>query len=358
MIRHRTPLTEMRARRIAFIKPSALGDIVHSFPTIHALRQRFPEAKITWVVNRTYEPLLVGHPSIDETLAFDRQRWKNGLRKNFVGLTDLVGQLRSRRFDLVVDLQGLLRSGLMSAATGAARRVGFENAREGARFFYTDRIAMPYGFDEHAVDRYWRVADAFGVGHLAKQFFVPVQDGARAWAIEQLRDCPRPLYAMSVGSRWRTKRWPPESFATLAQRAQRQFGGTAVFLGTADESALANQVANRLDGACRDLTGKTSLPQMAAVLENVDVMIANDSGPLHLAAALGRPVVAPYTCTKVRRHGPYGAFRGAVESTVWCQGSYLKKCDRLECITELGADRLWFFLHEILQRWVYNYRSA
>jgi lipopolysaccharide heptosyltransferase I len=359
MRKHRQPpLSQVDAKRIALIKPSALGDVVHALPILNALRQRFPVAKITWVVNRAYESLLAGHAAVDETLPFDRQGLKNGLRSSITGISQFASQLRRRRFDLVIDLQGLLRSGLMTAATGASRRVGLGTAREGAHWFYTDVIPTPLAKEQHAIDRYWLVAEALGVGDLCKRFDVPVSNEARNWAERELLILPRPLLAFGVGARWITKRWPPESFTVLAQRSQKHFGGTILFIGTADETPLARQVATTLVGSWRDYSGKTTLPQLAALLERVDVMVANDTGPLHLAAALGRPCVAPYTCTQTRRHGPYGSMRGAVESAVWCQGSYVKKCDRLECMSELHPDRLWIFLHEILATWARNSRSA
>jgi ADP-heptose:LPS heptosyltransferase len=154
---------------------------------------------------------------------------------------------------------------------------------------------------------------------------------------------------LGPGSRWPTKRWPPAHFATLARRAQQAFGGTVFFVGGSDETPLAEAVRPRLEGPALDLTGRTSLPRLAALLARADVMLANDTGPLHLAAALGRPVVAPYTCTRVRLNGPFGAERGAVESEVWCAGSYIKRCRRLECMTELTPDRLWPALNEVLQ---------
>ena len=114
---------------------------------------------------------------------------------------------------------------------------------------------------------------------------------------------------------------------------------------------------SRLHGPAHDLTGRTTLPQLAALLEHADVMLANDTGPLHLAVALGRPVVAPYTCTKVRLNGPYNQGSG-VESTVWCQGSYVKRCPRMECMAELTPDRLWPLLFEVLRSWPSRSQSA
>src|SRR5262249_23756814 len=144
------------------------------------------------------------------------------------------------------------------------------------------------------------------------------------------------------GARWVTKRWPAASFATLLRRTQLSFGGTVLFVGTADDAEPTHEVAGRLPGPCRDFTGKTSLPRLVALLDRADLMVANDTGPLHLAAALGRPCVAPYTCTKTACHGPYGALPGGVETRVACAGSYLKRCPHgMICLNDLSPDRLW-----------------
>jgi ADP-heptose:LPS heptosyltransferase len=176
-----------------------------------------------------------------------------------------------------------------------------------------------------------------------------------AWAAGQLRHLPRPWLAVAPGARWETKRWPVEHFSELIRRALKHYGGSAILLGSSDEMPLTAQLAKQLN--LLNLTGATTLPQLAALLAQADVVLANDSGPLHLAAALGRPVVAPYTCTTIARHGPYGQ-RGAIETKVWCAGSYRKHCGRLECMAELTADRLWPALDEVLTRWQSRCRSA
>lgn len=354
------PLVEYPARRIALIKPSSLGDIVHSLPVLTALRHRYPLATITWIVNRAYEPLLHGHPDLDATLAFDRNAARGGMCRFLSNHARFLRACRAQQFDLVIDLQGLLRSGLITAVCGARRRVGLSDAREGARCFYTDvlHVADPTGL--HAVDRYWLVAEALGVGARPKQFRLPIQTMERVWALERLQGCPRPWLAFAVGARWMTKRWPPESFATLARKAQDRFGGTALFVGSAEDAPLSQRTSAHLTGPHVDLTGKTTLPRLTALLSVADAMVANDTGPLHLAAALGRPVVAPYTCTRARMTGPYasGPTPGVVETRVWCQGSLLKRCSRLDCMAELTPERLWPVLQGILGEWERSRRSA
>lgn len=339
------------ARRIALLKPSALGDIVHSLPVLSALRRRFPAAAITWIVNKSYEPLIAGHPDLTDTLAFDRGSFKKRIGPAVAYSLGFAAELRRRRFDLVIDLQGLLRTGLMCLATGAPRRVGFANAREGSRYAYTHRIRVPDADRIHAVDRYWRVAEALGAGEGPKLFQVPLKADALAWANTEIAGLPRPLLAVAVGARWLTKRWPPGHFAELMRRVQSRFGGTCLFVGTGDDTALTLEVTSSLRGPARDFTGKTTLPQLAALLSLADVMIANDTGPLHLAAALGRPCIAPYTCTRVALHGPYGSMGGGVETSVACRGSYLKTCNNMICMPDLTPDRLWVRLAEELDIW-------
>lgn len=346
-------------RRIAIVKPSALGDIVHALPVLTALRERFPDSHISWIVNRGFEPLLLGHPHLSATIPFDRSAYRRpgtAIRESL----RILNRLRMARFELVVDLQGLLRTGLMCAATGSPRRVGFANAREGAVRFYTECVSVPDADSIHAVDRYWRIAEYLGCRG-RKQFVVPVRESECRTIREELVSAPRPWVAVAAGAKWITKRWPPEHFASLLRRAQSEFGGTAILIGSAEDGPLSIAIATRLTGSIRDYTGRTSLPKLAALLATSDLMIANDTGPLHLAAAMGRPCVAPYTCTRTTLHGPYTVAEDrsvdrtasvGVETTVPCAGSYLKRCPRgMVCLADLTPDKLWPSVAEQLSSW-------
>ncbi len=336
-------LHNLNPRRIALIKPSALGDVVHALPVLSALRGRWPTAHITWVINRAYEPLVAGHPDLDATLAFDRGAMKRGPVTAALTALRFMRQLRQRRFDLVIDLQGLLRTGLMSWATGAARRVGFATAREGATRFYTDCVEVPDAEEIHAVDRYWRVVEALGAGGVEKKFIVPLDRRAKPQAAE------RPVVVMAMGARWMTKRWPVENFVAVARHSLSRHGGTVVFVGGNEDRELSKVTARHLPAV--DLCGRTTIPELAAVLASADVVVANDTGPLHLAAALGRPVVAPYTCTLVRKHGPYGQFHRTAAANIACHGSYLRTCDHMSCMPTLPPERIIPILDEILSTW-------
>ncbi len=360
----RHPRPDFSPRRIAFVKPSALGDVVHALPVLTALRVRFPAARITWVVNAAFEPLIRNHPDLTDTLPFDRGAFRRGVWRSARYAVGFAAELRRRRFDLVVDLQGLLRTGLMCLATGAAVRVGFAAAREGSRYAYTHKVRVPDADRLHAVDRYWRVAEFLGAGDVPKRFHVPLDPAEVAAARAELAELPRPWVAVVAGAKWVTKRWPPSHFAELLRRMRGRVGGSAVLVGAADDTALSQAVIAQagmpvpllvggtgIPACAKDLTGKTTLPRLAAVLSLADVVLGNDTGPLHLAAALGRPCAAPYTCTRVRRHGPYTSMAGGVETAVACGGSYRKTCPDMVCMSELSPDRVWPHFAEVLDAW-------
>ena len=191
-------LNDYPAQRIALIKPSALGDIAHSLPVLTALRQRYPSVHIAWVVNKSYESLLTGHPDLDETIPFDRNALRRGLGQTVLTFLRFLALLRNQRFDLAIDLQGLFRTGLMTWATGAPRRVGLSSAREGAAHSYTDCIRVPDVHNMHAVDRYLLVTQALGVTTRDVRFTVPVAAAGPAMGTRPIR-----FAAEAVADAWR-----------------------------------------------------------------------------------------------------------------------------------------------------------
>jgi lipopolysaccharide heptosyltransferase I len=339
----------LEPRTICIIKPSSLGDIAHSLPILPLLRRLFPSAKTTWVVNHAFRNILEGHSDLDQVWAY--HRGASGLSTGGVVETArLCARLRGRRFDLTIDLQGLFRSGLMTAATRAAIRVGLADAREGAAWFYTHTVDAPRR-RLHAVDRVLQVAAALGVDAPAPAFWVPVQDQDRLWAEKVLADLPCPLLIFNLGARWLTKRWPPEHFAEVARRAVARFGAGLVTVGSTEDRPLVDLFRRGLGPLpVLDLCGQTTLLQLAAVAQQSDLFLSNDTGPLHLAAAAGARVVGIYTCTDPRLTGPFGPGASVVQSCVWCAPSFLKTCARLECLAELTPDRVWPTVENALAR--------
>lgn len=342
-------LLGLEPARVCLIKPSSLGDVVHALPVLSALRRRWPRAHFTWVVNRGLRGLIDGHPDLDEVLPFDRA----AVRPNWKGLRTLSGfllDLRRRRFDVAIDLQGLLRSGVMAGATGAPVRIGLAEAREGAPRFYTHRIATTTTA-VHIVDRMLRVAEAVGADIDAPTSRLPDDPAADRWAAEALAGVAGPRLLLNLGARWLTKRWPPAHFAELARRAHRSLGAGLVAVGAPEDRPLVEELRAALGPIpLLDLSGQSSLRQLTALTKRADVFLSNDTGPLHLAAAAGVRTVSVYTCSDIRRTGPYGEMAVAIATGVWCAASCVKTCPRLECMTELTPDRVWPALRRQLER--------
>jgi lipopolysaccharide heptosyltransferase I len=331
------PLSDLRPRRVCVIKPSALGDIVQSLPVLSALRARWPETHLAWVVNRGLTGLFDRHPELDQVIPFERT--SRGIGR-IASAARLARQLREGGFDLAIDLQGLLRSGLMTLGTGAARRVGFADAREGAALAYTDRIAVPTR-RQSAVEINWLVAQALGCRGPLPPVRLGLDTQERAWSDLVLRGLPRPIVAIHPGAQWETKRWPAESFAELARRAHAEFGAGIVLLGGPDDEQVCLRLAKGLDADHVNLGGRTSLLQLAAVSQAANVFLSGDTGPMHLAAAVGTPVVGVFTCTSPARARPYGPGHRIVATRVACAASYLKTCPTRHCMQELSPDRVW-----------------
>lgn len=345
-------LQSLDARRILIVKPSALGDVVQTLPLVAALRRRFPTAWLAWLVQRELRDLVDGCPELDDVLVCDR-------RPTWSQATACLSRLRRQRFDLVLDLQGLLRSAVMTLATGARWRIGLETAREGAA--WATNITLPgTSRDVPAHARYWRVAEAFGVGEVPRRFTMSLSIDEHRRTQQWLAGLPRPLFAVQWGAKWETKRWPVEQFAALLSRAGRTWGGSAVLVGGGGDVAACRQMAELLGEQCpampvRNLAGRTTIKQLAAVLSQADGMISNDSGPMHLAAELGIPTLGIFTCTSPVRSGPPGDRHEFVATRVACAASYRKTCpcvgaERLACHRELDVDRAWSGLARLVDK--------
>lgn len=340
MTRTSSRLARLEPARVCIIKPSSLGDVVHSLPILAALRGRWPSAHLAWVVNSAFQDVVRGHRQLDELIVYQRGRSASG-RSILGGTIDLVRHLRAGEYDLTIDIQGLLRSALLTAATTAKVRVGAADAREGARWFYTDVIDAPR-LGLHAVLRIEKVAEAFGADARHPQFDVPITAEDRLWARQAVAGVPRPRVILIPGTRWRTKRWPAEHFASIGRRAADEFGAGLIVAGGAGDRPVVDAFLRTLrPSGALDLCGRTRLLQFAALALEADLVIGNDTGPLHLAAACGAHVFGIYTCTSPKLTGPFGPRVATVQSCVWCAPSFLKKCGRLDCMAELTPARVW-----------------
>ena len=316
-------LSAVNVQRVAVVKPTALGDVVQSLPVLGAIRARFPAARVSWVISDTLSELVAGHPALADWISYRRRGGWSGWRQ-------LLKELHDRQFDLVFDLQGLLRTGLMTVSTRAPVRIGLETAREGAGLA-CHGLLEDTGRQVPAFRRYWRVAEFLGQGHLSPTADIAVPTSDRGWADVTVRQLGGRVVALHAGARWMTKRWPLEHFAAVGAHAIHEHGAALVLVGSSDERLEAARlkeliVGHAPAGRIENLAGQTGLKKLAALLGAVDTVVTNDSGPMHLAAAMGTPVAAVFTCTSARRSGPAPGQHVLVETGVSCGGSYRKRC--------------------------------
>lgn len=317
-------------KNILIVKPSSLGDVVHSLPVLQALHTCYPAARIDWVIAKGLEGLLEGHPLLHRLIVIDKDRWRQLSRAGSTvrELRELFSTLRAGQYDLVIDLQGLLRSGLITGATGAPLRVGFSEAREGSRHFYSHTVAG--GREVHAVDRYLRIAAALGCAAKDVLFPLPPSAGVSE-KVEELRTRLRDYVVLVPGARWETKLWPAGSFGELAALLPLP---SVVIGGSADRDRAA-EIVRLAQGRAHSLAGETSLPELIELMRTARAVVTNDSGPMHIAAALGVPVVAVFGPTSPVRTGPYGKNKVVLQSARECVPCYRRRCGKFHCMEDI-----------------------
>lgn len=289
--------------RILIIRPSALGDVCRSVPVLVSLRRAFPTARIDWLVQDAFADAVRWHPDLSEAVPFERRRLGSLLRAGRVDdLLEWLESLRRARYDLVLDCQGLLRSGLIALATGAPRRVGYANARELGWLGLNERHHVPA--DLHAVDRMLELVRHAGVEPV-RDMRLYTGEPARQW-VRTHPALAAPYAVVAPTSRWPGKRWPADRFAHVARHLVSR-GLTVALVGGPSERG---QCVPLLDLAARDarvvdLIGRTSVAQLMALIESSRLVIANDSAALHMAVGFDRPTVALYGPTRIDLVGPY-----------------------------------------------------
>ncbi len=298
-----------KLNNILIIKPSSLGDIVLALPALSALRNSFPESKISWFVRPEFAPLLKNHPHLTEIIPFDRKflgkAWYHP--RAFASLLSLILRLRRSRFDAVIDLQGLFRTASLSWLSGCRKRFGMTTAREFGHIFYTHKIAQDRNCI-HLVDYYLKIVQTAGACENQVQFLLPV-DSAAADSVKKLLKTNgiNGAYAVFVPtSAHSDKCWPAERFAALADRVSKQFGLSIIATGTASEKGAVEELGNLANVPIANFAGATCLSELIALLKQARLVVSNDTGPGHIAAALGVPVVLIFGRSNPARVAPYG----------------------------------------------------
>ena len=293
------PLTDIS--RLLVVKTSSIGDVIHALPVVQAIKEAAPRLTLGWVVRRRCADVLRGNPFIDRLYVMPD-------RPSLGELRALRAELRADRYEIALDMQGLFLSGLATWLSGAPVRAGWDRNREANALFLTHPIIPGRARDRHEVDLLYGFAEALGV-HVAHPEFTPqtylAAEGAGR-AGEWLAGLPRPRIALNVGASRAYKRWPVERWASVA-RALTISGSGVVFVGDRNDAQAVAEILPGLAAGYVDLAGETTLRELASVLAACDLLVTADTGPMHIAVAVGTPVVALFGATDPARHGPYGA---------------------------------------------------
>lgn len=333
-------------KSILIIKLSAIGDVVQTLPFLEVLRENFPNARIDWLVEEQAFQIIAGHPGLDRVVVSRRNLWKSRLLQ-FKSCMSVIREvkvflkeLRSYEYDLVVDLQGLLKSGVLIGLSKGKRKIGMAGAREGGWAFLNER-PVPVDYDEHAIDRYLRVAEYLECDISSRNGHIPVSDSDKKWVDDLLNVNgiqKRTLVAINPMARWKTKLWEPERFAVLANRITDELSCKVIFTGSNTDRNVLEDISRKMERRPINLAGRTSLKQLAYLFTRCAALVTTDTGPMHIAAAMGCRVVALFGPTAPWRTGPYGQSHKVIRVDLECSPCFKKKCEDMRCMKEIKVD--------------------
>lgn len=342
---------------ILIVKMSALGDVIQALAVVDALKKGFPGCRLHWLVEEVAEPVVRSHPGVDRVLVSRRKQWPRHLRdprlwpKVISEVRALVAALR-QRYDLALDLQGLMKSGIWMSLTRAPRKVGIVPARERLSSLVLNELVEDPHRESHAVDRYLRLVEALGCPRTGPEphFGIRPSQEARRRADELLISGgvppEAPMVALVPGARWESKRWTVKGFASLGDMLAGSLGMQVLLVGSGEDSQINSMICGAMTHKALDLSGRTDIQLLMAVLERAAVVVSTDSGPMHMAAALGTPVVALFGPTAPWRTGPYGKGHKVVRKDLPCSPCFKRRCPQRKCMAAIEVREV---LHEVEQ---------
>jgi 3-deoxy-D-manno-octulosonic-acid transferase/heptosyltransferase-1 len=326
--------------KILIVKLSAIGDVLHTLPALTALRRHYPHAQIDWLVEEAAADLVQEHAALNRVLVWRRREFiqllKSGKLATSGGLfMDLLFALRRTRYDLVIDFQALLKSSLWIFLARGRRKAGFDQGMEhseNSHLFLNERIP-PVSMEMHALDRGLALLQSLGIPDMQVVYDLPIGAEEERTAEELLKESGVPLnhpfIAINPVAKWPTKLWTARRFGELAGRLLQK-GFQVVFTGSGEDRPLLDDMTGTLGSSVGRLDGRTRLKVLAAVYRLAGAVVSTDTGPMHLAAAVGTPVVALFGPTAPWRTGPYGENHIVLRSGVSCSPCFSRSCKTAE----------------------------
>jgi len=336
---------------ILIVKLSAIGDVVHTLPSLSALRKLYPKANITWVIEEAASDLIKDHPYLDRVIVSYRKQWLKDLKKGQVGKTiagirSFIKEIRGRPYDLVIDFHGLLKSAVIVLLTSGRRKLGYRSMQELSGLFLNEKI--PEDMGKHAVLRYLDFPRYLGADCGEAEFPIPIQQENRERVEELLKanriDRKDGFVVVNPIAFWETKLWEDEKFARLCDLIAEELKVRVIFTGSDFEKLC--RIQSLMTSPSINLGGRTTIRDLAYLYQLSALLVTTDSGPMHLAAAVGTPVVALFGPTDPSRTGPYGEGHTVIRKGLVCSPCFLKKCDTKRCMHEITVEDVFHAVEE------------
>ncbi len=336
---------------ILIVKLSALGDVIQTLPSLAALRRLYPDAHITWVVEEAAADLIKNHPYLDVVLVSRRKSWSKEIlrgrfREPLKEIRSFIKTLRQRHYDLVIDFHGLFKSSVIVFLSRGKRKLGYDSLQELSGLFLHEKI--PEDMNKHAVERYLDFPCYLGAQIDDVQFVLPsdkevharVQNLLSKYGLEDKK-----FIVISPVAFWETKLWNNEKFARLADLINDKLKIKVIFTG--GEKEPIEEITSSMTTETINLAGQTSLRELACLYGKAKMVVSTDSGPMHLAAAVGTPVIALFGPTDPARTGPYGSGHTVIRAQLPCSPCFLKKCATRKCMEDISVEEVFAAVEKI-----------
>lgn len=346
--------------RVLIVKASALGDIIHALPVLDYLKRAAPGIEIDWVAEEPFRDLLEGNPLISRLFLIRTKIWRKRpfARETRQEIGTLAAEMRMRAYDMVFDIQGNLKSGIVTALSGCSRRLGFDASvlQERANMLFTNRRIRPRPSDHHITDQYLRLVSApfacdfSGMSLVTDIATNPEQEAIAAGLFSEIASDR--IFLFHQGTTWDTKYWTEEGWQALGRRVLAEFPGAAVLFswGNEAERVIAERLASALGPGAR-VIDRYPLKVLAAILKRVNVAVGGDTGPLHLAAAVGTPTVSLYRASDGSRSGPRGTCHEIIQAPMPCTRCFRTSCEQdLECRKSITAEMMFSAMQRVMTR--------
>ena len=344
---------------ILIVKLSAIGDVIHTLPASNALRKAYPEARITWLVEEAAYDLVKDHPALDRVLVSKRKRWLKELQSPLFlnAVKEIYGfikELRDTHYDMILDFQALLKSGILIALSRGKRKIGFGKGlehMEHSYLFLNERLPA-VSMEHHALSRGLMMLNAIGIATPQVEYKLAVSDHDHQKVDNLLRRYglvnPGRFVVVNPVAKWESKLWSIRKFSQLADRIITEYDARVVFTGSLEDRQTIQQIKAGMTKPAINLAGETTLKMLAALYAKADVVISTDTGPMHLAVAMGTTVVALFGPTAFWRTGPYGSGHQIVTAGQACAPCFKRHCPTIDCMDLISVGQVFDAVSKIM----------